>query len=400
MRILVVTDHLRRDGRNGAEVFSSELCGQLERRHRLTVVTRAEPPPSLLRQARVLAVGDGVPGKPELLAEFLRSQLRFDDFDLLYNLGGLLFGSQVVHLLRLLGCALPLVNHFQVLLGEYAREEGLSVAEERAHAALQKAVSGEAVLNVHPSQAECMRAAQQGFGGAASGVAVIPNGVGGAAFDAVEPDDSWLPEPERRSANRRLILATAGRFSDRVKGADLIYRAFVRLCQDRRDLFLLSIGNAPRFAEMLSALRADSYRRLDWLPRDRFLAVLAAADAVVLPSRYEPFGMIAVEAMRLGLPVVAHAVGGLREIVSHGETGLLAPLEDGSFGLYCALAELTEDRDTMRAMGRAGRRRAMALYDLERVAEEVEQALRLALLEADVRPVRTLLADYAAPGRQ
>jgi glycosyltransferase involved in cell wall biosynthesis len=119
---------------------------------------------------------------------------------------------------------------------------------------------------------------------------------------------------------------------------------------------------------------------------------------VVLPSRYEPFGMIAVEAMMLGLPVVATAVGGLRETVSHRETGLLCNLEEGSLGLYLALAELAADREAARAMGRAGHERAAALYSIEQVAGRVDQALRLAALDARVRPVRELLTDFLAAG--
>jgi glycosyltransferase involved in cell wall biosynthesis len=390
VRLLVVTDRLDPQGNNGAEIFAAELCGRLERRHDLTVITRAEPAPGLLRSARVVVVDEEDEQPAERLAAFLRGRLRLDGFDLLYNLGGLLFGSRVCHLLDALGCA-PLVNHFQALLGPYARREGLAADLQEAHAALQKAVSASAALNVFPSLSELALAMREGYGAPGAGALVIPNGVSEEPFRGLAPGsgrsgDGWL-------------LATAGRFSDAVKGADLVYRAFAELYRDRQDVELLSIANEPRFAEILRGLPAGCHRALEWLPRDRFLAALATADAVVLPSRYEPFGMIAVEAMMLGLPVVATAVGGLREIVSHGETGLLTNLEDGSAGLYLALGELTADREAARAMGEAGRRRARELYSLERVTGLVEQALRLALLEARIRPVREALADLAGgPG--
>ena len=225
-----------------------------------------------------------------------------------------------------------------------------------------------------------------------TGTLVIPNGISEAVFRGLAPDDS---DTARRPA---VVLATAGRFSDSIKGADLAYRAFAELHRDRQDVRLLSVTNEPRFTGILRDLPENSYRLHAWLPRPRFLAMLATADAVVLPSRYEPFGMIAVEAMMLGLPVVATAVGGLREIVSHGETGLLSNVEDGSAGLYLALSELTANRDVARAMGEAGRERARALYSLQRVAGQVEQALRLALLEARVRPVREVLAAEGTSG--
>jgi glycosyltransferase involved in cell wall biosynthesis len=392
VKLLVVTDRLDPRGNNGSEIFATELCGRLERRHDLTVITRAAPAPGVLHAARVIVADDEATWPAERLGAFLRGRLRLDEPDLLYNLGGLLFGSRVAHGLGLLGCAAPLVNHFQALLGPYARHEGLDEDAQRAHAALQKSVSAAAALNVFPSLSELARAAREGYGSPFAGALVIPNGVSEEPFHSLAPATS-------DSGDRPWVLATAGRFSDSVKGADLVYRAFVELYRDRQDVRLLSIGNEPRFAEILRDLPADSYHLLEWLPRERFLATLATADAVVLPSRYEPFGMIAVEAMRLGLPVVATAVGGLREIVSHGETGLLSNLEDGSAGLYLALRELTADRAAARALGEAGRERARMHYSLDRVTGQVEQALRLAQLEARARPVREVLADRPAGGR-
>jgi glycosyltransferase involved in cell wall biosynthesis len=389
----VVTDRLDPEGRNGAEIFATELCGRLERRHELTVVTRAEPAPGVLRAARVVVVDGEAAWPAERLAAFLRGRLRPDEPDLLYNLGGLLFGCRIVHALGLLGGAAPLVNHFQALLGPYARHEGLDEEAQRAHAALQRSVSAVAALNLFPSLSELARAAREGYGAPFAGALAVPNGVSEEPFRGLVP--AAAPEGERPWR-----LVTAGRFSDAVKGADLVYRAFSELYRDRQDVHLLSIANEPRFAEILRGLPADAYRLSGWLPRDRFLAALSTADAVVLPSRYEPFGMIAVEAMSLGLPVVATAVGGLREIVSHGETGLLSNLEDGSAGLYQALSELTADRAAARALGEAGRERARAHYSLERVAGQVEQALRLALLEARARPVREALADLPGGGRR
>jgi glycogen(starch) synthase len=67
---------------------------------------------------------------------------------------------------------------------------------------------------------------------------------------------------------------------------------------------------------------------LGHLPDRELAAVLASVHAVVLPSRYEPFGMVVLEGMLYGLPIVASAVGGPAEILDQDRTGLLVPVHD------------------------------------------------------------------------
>ena len=85
-------------------------------------------------------------------------------------------------------------------------------------------------------------------------------------------------------------------------------------------------------------------------------AVMRYISVVVVPSRYEPFGIVAVEAMASGRPVVASAVGGLSEIVADGRTGLLVPPGDPD-RLAGALSRLLDLPDVRAAMGSAARQR-------------------------------------------
>jgi glycosyltransferase involved in cell wall biosynthesis len=101
----------------------------------------------------------------------------------------------------------------------------------------------------------------------------------------------------------------------------------------------------------------------------------AAADVVVVPSRHEPFGLVALEAMASGKPVVAGAVGGLQEMVVEGETGRLVPPASPD-ALAAALAALLADPALRRRMGEAGRQRAQSRFSIDRYCREVESILR------------------------
>jgi len=88
-------------------------------------------------------------------------------------------------------------------------------------------------------------------------------------------------------------------------------------------------------------------------PQERLRAWYVAADATVLPSHYESFGMVALEAMACGIPVVASRVGGLQTTVRDGVTGLLVP-ESDPVALAGALDGLLADADLRYRLGREG----------------------------------------------
>jgi len=96
----------------------------------------------------------------------------------------------------------------------------------------------------------------------------------------------------------------------------------------------------------------------------------AASDIVLLPSRHEPFGIVVLEGWVCGKPVVATAVGGLRDLLSDGVDGLLVPAEDGS-ALVTALASLLSDPQKRTAMGEAGRQKVLAQYTWDAVTDRL-----------------------------
>jgi glycosyltransferase involved in cell wall biosynthesis len=110
-------------------------------------------------------------------------------------------------------------------------------------------------------------------------------------------------------------------------------------------------------------------------------ALMGAFDLFVQPSRWEGFGITLLEAMAAGTPIVATSVGGVPEVVVHGETGLLVP-PGSPEELARACAALLRDRDRAARLARAGRARVESRFRIERLAEETAALYRELLLGA------------------
>ena len=124
---------------------------------------------------------------------------------------------------------------------------------------------------------------------------------------------------------------------------------------------------------------AHRVRFLGYLPEVR--EVLGRMQLLVMPTmHFESFGIAAVEAMAMGLPVVVSDIRGCREVVVAGETGLLTALKDVE-ALVAAVARLLGDGDLRMAMGRAGRERVMEHYTEARTTQRVADCYRQCLEE-------------------
>lgn len=163
------------------------------------------------------------------------------------------------------------------------------------------------------------------------------------------------------------VIGGLGRLSYE-KGFDLLLSAMRELGGEVR---LLLGGDGPQ-RERLAAEAAGLERvTLTGFVPD-VAAFMGKIGLFVLPSRSEGLGLVLVEAMAAGRPVVATRVGGVPEVVADGETGLLVPPED-SGALAAAVRRLLENPDLADRMGAAGRGRAEALFSARRMAEQTRE---------------------------
>lgn len=168
----------------------------------------------------------------------------------------------------------------------------------------------------------------------------------------------------------RLKVFFTGRF-DRQKGLDVLMQAAER-AQDR---IVVRCAGASVVDSGTPLTVPANVELLGWLSEEQIEGQLACADIVAVPSRWEGFGLVAVEAMRARLPVVASRIGGLPEVVSEGVSGYLVPPDDPE-ALLAAL--LADDAAARRIKGEAGCRRFLAMFTSSRSAEalgEVYSAL-------------------------
>ena len=164
------------------------------------------------------------------------------------------------------------------------------------------------------------------------------------------------------------IVGTVGRMQA-VKDQATLARAFVRALQLRpalKDtLRLVLVGDGPLRSQCLQVLEQAGVADLAWLPGERgdVEGVLRGLDFFVLPSLAEGISNTILEAMACGLPVIATAVGGNAELVSHGVTGEIVAAADAE-AIAASLLGLAEHPERAAQMGRAGRERAERRYSL------------------------------------
>lgn len=165
----------------------------------------------------------------------------------------------------------------------------------------------------------------------------------------------------------KLKLLFVGRF-DRQKGLDIFLNS-LNFLQDEAHAVIIGsnvLGDDGNIQKDYTSFGSTTF--VGWKTQNELIDYYHAADLIIIPSRWEGFGLVAIEAMSCGLPVIASKVGGLAEIIVDYETGRLYE-NDSSVALTKILKEITNE--DLRKMSINSVKRVRNLYDISRLDKEI-----------------------------
>jgi glycogen(starch) synthase len=207
-----------------------------------------------------------------------------------------------------------------------------------------------------------------------SNIEVIPNGVDAPVWRATP---SAVAAVRKRFAGDGPLIGFAGRLVYE-KGVQHLVHAVPELRDRHPGLRLVIAGDGPHRSELqaeIGRLSLEPAVSFAGFVGDELPATFAATDAVVVPSIYEPFGMVALEAAAAGAPLAVSHTGGLAEIVKPGVTGVTFPAKDPA-ALASAVSGLLADEASARAMARRARAMVARRYGWASIAAQTAAVYR------------------------
>ncbi|MEU4448183.1 glycosyltransferase [Actinosynnema sp. NPDC050801] len=384
MRIAMVSEHasplaaLGGVDAGGQNVHVAALSAALAAHgHDVTVYTRRDDPdlPERVRTeqgydvvhvtagpARAVPKDDLLPHMGEF-AQFLEQQWYDERPDVVH---AHFWMSGLASVLAARKVGVPVVQTYHALGTVKRRHQGAEDTSPAERIAIERMIGREAdriAATCDDEVTELMRMGVQ-----RSRISVVPCGVDPARF---QPDG---PAEHRRYPHR---IVSVGRLVPRKGFQDLI--TALRSMPETELVIAggpVDVESDPEARRLAAHAARVGVRDRLWLAgqvsRDAMPALLRSADVVACVPWYEPFGIVPLEAMACGVPVVASAVGGLTDTVVDGVTGVLVPPRDPA-ALARALHSLLADGARREACGLAGLDRVSVRYTWDRIAEDTQR---------------------------
>lgn len=210
-------------------------------------------------------------------------------------------------------------------------------------------------------------------------IAVIPNGINLEEFDI--PHSKEECKTKLGLSGKNMVLFVGGLYP--LKGPHVLLKAIPKIVKEHKDTIFVFAGSGDinKYKKLSEEMGVQKYVRFTRYISEEKTFYYRASDIFVLPSLTESFGIVNLEAMACGVPIVASNVGGVPDVVKNGENGLLVPPKDPE-ALAAALIYLLENGTVRKKMGKNARKKAED-YSWERIAEETEKVYKELIDEKD-----------------
>ncbi len=386
MRLLFFSESFHPAERGGAGRAAADVCRELHRRgHTIDVlcpsaalnIERHELGPGFVLHN--LPAGDGPLSKqiiysysPRMAAEaldYVRAQVPLEALDVIHDDGGFFHA--------LFTLEMPLLDaapNAKSLIQYQIQYRPLLATESHIPPTAQQLIDKQRALAQRANMTAFLSRAELAEGAATFGLPtdrpahIVPNALPMERYAGLgEFVPLWeMPAPPR--------IALAGRLSSPMKGLDLALRALAEIAS-KHAFDVLLIGHQPQPSEIPPALQGRVHGT-GWLDARGVAEALHGCAAFLMPSRYEPFGLLALEAHAVMCPVVAMDTGGLRDIIIDGETGLLCDPNNAVEDLARHAAALLRDNDLREDLAHAAHARLLAHYTVPTICDQLEALYR------------------------
>jgi glycosyltransferase involved in cell wall biosynthesis len=210
-------------------------------------------------------------------------------------------------------------------------------------------------------------------------VMLINNGIAGIPSDLVK-----VSRVDLGLSERDVVLGAVGRVYNEVKRFSDILLAMARLKNPRLKFVLIGDGPDLKYLQEQAAVLELQHQFIPVGYHSIPHQYLGTVDVFIVPSAHEGFGLVAVEAMLHGIPVIASEVGGLKDVVIDGETGFLVPPSNPE-AIADKINFLIQHPEVGRSMGERGRRRGLEQYNAERYCQQIEKLYKDLLHSKGIR---------------